>query len=133
MNNLIHVTNRTMLMATIYYMREKRLSYKLKVYYSISYYRLPSSGPHPAVHFLWKRSISDNLDCAEQLKLIHELKNQSKHTILEQWKLKSEIKLGIVKPCQANFLIKGLLGDQSAASDDIQSNIFYESGEDIAL
>ena len=33
--------------------------------------------------------------------------------------------LGIVKPCQANFLIKNLLGDQSAASDDSQSNIFH--------
>ena len=32
--------------------------------------------------------------------------------------------LGIVKPCQANFLIKNLLGDQSA-SDDSQSNIFH--------
>ena len=61
------------------------------------------------------------------------LRINQKHTIQEQWKLKSEIKLGIVKPCQANFLIKGLLGDQSAASDDIQSNIFYESGKDIAL
>ena len=49
------------------------------------------------------------------------------------------LKLGIVKPCQTNFLIKDLLGDQSAASDDGQSNIFrrlkiaIESGEDIVV
>ena len=100
-----------------------------------------SSGPHRAVHFLWKRSINDTLDCPEQLKLIHELKNESK---TYSRAMKTEIwnkilKLGIVKPCQANFLIKDLLGDQSAASDDSQSNIFHrlkiaiESGEDIVV
>ena len=35
------------------------------------------------------------------------------------------VKPGIVKPCQANFLIKHLLEDQSAASDDSQINIFH--------
>ena len=49
------------------------------------------------------------------------------------------LKLGIVKPCQANFLTKNLLGDQAAASDDSQSNIFHrsniaiESSEDIVV
>ena len=49
------------------------------------------------------------------------------------------LKLGIMKPCQANFLIKDLLGDKSAASDDSQSNIFHrlniaiKSGEDIVV
>ena len=44
-----------------------------------------------------------------------------------------------MKPCQTNFLIKYLLGDQSTASDDSQSNIFcrlniaIESGEDIVV
>ena len=58
--------------------------------------------------------------------------------------MKSEIrnkifKLGIVKPYQANFLIKYLLGDQSAASHDSQSNIFHrlniatESDKDIVV
>ena len=130
-----------MLMATINHVTEKVLSFNLKGY-SVSYCRLPSSGPHAAVHFLWKRSINDTLNCSEQLKLIHELKNESKTYYSRA--MKTEIwnkilKLGIVKPCQANFLIKCLLGDQSAASDDSQSNIFQrlnkaiEFGEDIVV
>ena len=106
--DLTQVTNRTMLMATINHTTEKGLPFKLKGY-SISYYRLPSSGPHPAVHFWWKRSINDTLDCPEQLKLIHELKNESKTCYSRAMKNKFWIeilKLGIVKPCQANFLIK---------------------------
>ena len=75
MNGLIQVTHRTMLMATTNHMTEKGLPFKLKGY-SISYCRLPSSGPHPAIHFLWKRSINESLDCPEQLKPIHKLKNE---------------------------------------------------------
>ena len=143
MKDLIQVTNRTsyMLMATINHMTEKGLSSKLKGY-SVSYYRLTSSGPHPAVYFLWKRSINDTLDCPEQVKPIHEHKNESK--TYDSRAMKTEIrnkilKLGIVKPCHTNFLIKYLLGDQSTASDDSQSNIFcrlniaIESGEDIVV
>ena len=105
--DLTQVTNRTMLMAAINHTTEKGLPFKLKGY-SISYYRLPSSGPHPAVHFWWKRSINDTLDCPEQLKLIHELKNESKTCYSRAMKNKFWIqilKLGIAKPCQANFLI----------------------------
>ena len=90
---------------------------------------------------MWKRSIDDILDCPEQLKLIHELKNESKtYSRAMKTEIRNKIlKLGIVKPCQANFLIKDLLGDQSAASEDSQSNTFHrlkiaiESGEDIVV
>ena len=130
-----------MLMATINHMNEKGLPFILKGY-SVSYYRLPSGDSHSAIHFLWKRSTNDNLDCPEQLKLIHELKNESKTYYSRAMKAEIKnkiIKLGIVKPCQANFLIKDLFGYQSAASDDSQSNIFHrsnipiESGEDIVV
>ena len=33
------------------------------------------------------------------------------------------LRLGIVKPCQANFIIKDLLGGESAASDECQKNV----------
>ena len=101
-----------------------------------------SSGPHRAVHFLWKRSINDTLDCPEQLKLIHELKNESKTYYSRGMKTEIQskiIKLGIMKPCQANLLIEDLLVDQSAPSDDSQSNIFHrlniatESDKDIVV
>ena len=108
------------LMATIIHMTEKMLPSKLKSY-SVSYYRLPSSGPHPAVYFLWKRSINDTLDCPEQLKLIHEHKNESKTYYSRAMKTEIRhkvLKLGIVEPCQADFLIKYLSGEQSAASNN---------------
>ena len=64
-------------MVTINHMTEKGLPFKLEGY-SISSNRLPSNGPHSPVHVLWKRSINDTLDCQDQLKLIHEPKNESK-------------------------------------------------------
>ena len=86
-------------------MTEKGLPFKLKGY-SISYNRPPSTGAHPAVHFLWKRSVNDTLGCPEQVKRIHELKNESR-----AYYSRTILKLAIVKPCQANFLIKDFLGD----------------------
>ena len=91
---------------------------------------------------MWKRSINDTLDCPEQLKLSHELKNESKTCYSRAIKTEIQnktLKLGITRPCQANFLVKDLLGDQSAASDDNQSNVFHrlniaiESGKDIVV
>ena len=102
-----------MLMATINDMTEKGLPFKLKGY-SISYNRPPSTGAHPAVHFLWKRSVNDTLGCPEQVKLIHELKNESRayYSRAMKTEIRNKIlKLAIVKPCQANFLIKDFLGD----------------------
>ena len=52
---------------------------------------------------------------------------------------KKILRLGIVKPCQANFIIKDLLGDVSAASDESQKNVLdclyiaIESSEDIVV
>ena len=86
--------------------------------------------------------INDTLDCPEQLKLMHELKNESNtyYSRAMKTEIRNKIlKLGIVKPCQVNSLIKDLLGDQSAASDDSQINIFHrlntaiEFGEDIVV
>ena len=34
---------------------------------------------------------------------------------------KKILKLGIVKPCQANFIIKNLLGDEAASSNECQN------------
>ena len=37
--------------------------------FSIYYFKLPSSGPHPEVHFLWTQAIADTTCSAAQLKL----------------------------------------------------------------
>ena len=52
---------------------------------------------------------------------------------------KKILRLGIIKPCQENFIIKDLLGDESAASDECQKNVLdrlhiaIESSEDIVV
>ena len=127
-------------MTIIKHMIERGLPFQLKEY-SISYYKLPSAGSHSAVHFLWKKSINDSADCPEQLKTIHDLKNKSKtyYSRMKHKVRKKILRLGIIKPCQANFIIKDLLGDESAASNECQKNVFnclhiaIESGEDIVV
>ena len=91
---------------------------------------------------MWKKSINDSADCPEQLKTIHDLKNKSKTYYSRTMKhevRKKILRLGIIKPCQANFIIKDLLGDESAASDECQKNVLdhlhiaIESGEDTVV
>ena len=78
----------------------------------------------------------------EQLKTIHDLKNKSKTYYSRTMKhevRKKILRLGIIKPCQANIIIKDLLGDKSAASNECQKNVLdclhlaIESGEDIVV
>ena len=113
-NEFIQANKRTMFMTII----KRGLPFQLKEY-SISCYKLPSVGSHSAVHFLWKKSINDSADCPEQLKTIHVLKNKFKTYFSRTMKhevRKKILRLGIVKPCQVNFIIKDLLGDEAAAS-----------------
>ena len=113
-NKFIQANNCAMFMTIIKHMIERGLPFQLKEY-SISYYELPSVASHSPVHFLWKKSINDSADCPEQLKTIHDLKNKSKtyYSRMMKHKVRKKIlRLGIVKPCQANFIIKDLLGDK---------------------
>ena len=81
-------------------------------------------------------------DCAEQLKTIHDLKNKSKKNYSSTMKhevRKKILRVDIIKPCQANFIMKDSLEDESASSDEYQKNVLdrlhkaIESGEDIVV
>ena len=81
-------------------------------------------------------------DCAEQLKTIHDLKNKPKKNYSSTMKhevRKKILRVDIIKPCQANFIINDLFGGKSAASDECQKNVLdrlhiaIESGEDIVV
>ena len=81
-------------------------------------------------------------DCAEQFKTIHDLKNKSKTNYSSTMKhevRKKILRVDIIKPCQANFIINYLFGGESAASDECQKNVLdrlhiaIESGEDIVV
>ena len=73
---------------------------------SISYFKLPSQGPHKAVHILWKQSQNED-STPQQIKLVEELPNNSKSFYSRairkeiQHKLK---RLGLVKAHQAVFV-----------------------------
>ena len=122
-------------MTIIKHMIERGLPFELKEYW-ISYYKLPSVGSHWAVHFLWKNWINDSADCPDQLKTIDDLKSKSKTYYSKT--MKHEVRKKI-KPCQANFIMKDSLEDESASSDEYQKNVFdrlhkaIESGEDIVV
>ena len=110
--------------------------------FSIYRFKLPSSGSHPAVHFLWKQLVADTSCSAAQLKLIHDLKSQLKIYYIRAMKThipKIILKIGIAKHYQANFIIKELLGDESSVDDECEKdvldrlNIAVESGEAVIV
>ena len=53
MNDLIHANERTNFMKITKYLLDKGLPYNFSEF-SIYHFKLPSSDPHPALHFLWK-------------------------------------------------------------------------------
>lgn len=108
----------------------------------ICHFKLPSQGPHKAVHFLWKKPVDDEATNPNQSKIVCELRE--KRNIYYDRSTKREIKeklrtLGIVKPHQASYIIKDLLGDSSAAENENQRdilerlNIVIAAGEEIAV
>ena len=108
----------------------------------IFHFKLPSQGPHKAVHFLWKQPVLDETNNPQQTKLICGLRN--KKGLYYTGSMKREIrlklsKLGIVKPNQATYIIKDLLGDKSAAENENQREVLQmlqtvvSAGEEIIV
>ena len=92
----------------------------------IFHFKLPSQGPQKAVHFLWKQPVLDEKNNPQQTKLMCGLRN--KKELYYSRSMKREIrlklfKLGIVKPNQATYVIKDLLGDKSAAENENQREV----------
>ena len=89
---------------------------------SIYYFKLPSQGPHKAVHILWKRPQNED-STPQQMKLVEELRNNSKSFYSRAMRKEIQHKLtclGLVKVHQAVFFIKNLLGDDSANNSENQ-------------
>ena len=108
---------------------------------SIYYFKLPSQGPHKAIHILWKQfQIEDSTP--QQMKLVEEIRNNSKSFYSRamrkeiQHKLK---RLGLVEAHQVVFVIKDLLGDDSANNSENQCAVLHRlyivvsCGEDIIV
>ena len=108
----------------------------------VFHFRLPSQGSHKAIHFLWKQPFSDKTDNAHQNKLVFDLRN--KKEVFYNRSMKHDIKtkllkLGIVKPNEAIYVMKELMGDKSAAETENQREvlgrlqIFMSAGEEIIV
>ena len=83
-------------------------------------YTLPSTGPHHAIHFIWKQPIGSGND-AESNKLVCGLREKKKniYTRLTRKFLKEALKkIGVTKGHNANYIIKDLLGDEAALKDE---------------
>ena len=94
---------------------------------SIYCFKLLSQGPHKAVHTLRKQPQNES-STLQQMKLVKELCNSSK--IFYSRAIRKEIqhkfkRLGFVKAHQAVFVIKDLLGDDSANNLENQSTVLH--------
>lgn len=108
--------------------------------HDLYYYRLPSQGPHCAVHFIWKAPKSGINVEDENARLMSSLREKIKvyHTRASRKLVKETLRrIGINKPHKAEFIIRNLLGDASAPECQNQSQIlerlnhYIELGEDI--
>ena len=106
----------------------------------IYYFRLPSQGSHPAVHFVWKGDKSDPNIEEENNRIIVSLREQRKvfYSKASRKLVKEALRrTGVVKPHKAEYVIRNLLGDVSAPINESQANIlerlsrYVELGEDI--
>ena len=108
---------------------------------STYYFKLQSQGPHKVVHILWKQfQIEDSTP--QQRKLVDEIRNSSKSFYSRaMWKeIQHKLKrLGLVKAHQLVFVIKDLLGDDSANNSENQCAVLHRldiavsCGEDIIV
>ena len=88
--------------------------------------KLPSQDPYEAVHVIWKQSNTECDNTQELLKLLDSLKSSCKTFYIRAMRKEIQFKLkqlGVVKPHIAIFIIKDLLGDQSACSSQNENEI----------
>ena len=108
----------------------------------IFHFKLPSHGPNPAIHFLWKQPMDDDSNSEQQFMLVNNLRAKAK-TFYNRAGRK-EVKqclhrLGMVKPHVAEYLIRTILHDSSEANDKSQKAILerldrvVSLGEDIVV
>ena len=106
----------------------------------VYYFRLPSQGSHPAVHFVWKGDKSDPNIEEENNRIIVSLREQRKvfYSKASRKLVKEALRrIGVVEPHKAEYVIRNLLGDASAPINESQANIlerlsrYVELGEDI--
>ena len=78
--------------------------------------------------FFGKEPVAGTSCIAAQLKLIHNLKSQTKTYCTFAMKMqiwKTFLKICIIQHYQANFIMKELLGDESAAHDEYEKDILH--------
>ena len=106
----------------------------------VFHFRLPSQGPHPAIHFVWKGNGEDENIEQENNRIIVNLRQKRKvyYSRASRKIVKEALhRIGVSKPHKAEYIIRNLLGDASAPTNESQTNIlerlnrYVELGEDI--
>lgn len=108
--------------------------------FNVLYFKLPSKGPHRALH-VWLQPSGINSNDPENIKLISELRSKSE--MYYSRAMKADVKQilcnkGIVRAHQATHLLKELLGDESAIDTNQTAilerlNVAIEEGSDICV
>ena len=89
------------------------------------YFKLFSQSCHRADHFLWKQPKNEN-STPQQLQLIEQLRSCKKtfHVRATRREIKSKLKyLGMIKAHHAVYVIKDILGNDSAASSQTEAEV----------
>ena len=109
---------------------------------TVFHFRLPSEGPHRAIHFLWTQPTTDESNNPQHTKLICDIREKKTKYFTRSMKkeVRSKLlRLGVVKPHLSKFALKDLLGDESAPDSDSQRvilnklEVFGTAGEDIII
>ena len=110
--------------------------------FDIYHYKLPSHGPNPAVHFMWKQPRDDEMNEQQQSMLVSNVRQNSQlfYNRAGRRVVKNTLhRLGVVKPHAAEYLIRTILNDYSQSNDKTQKAILERLekvaslGEDIIV
>ena len=126
-NELINATNTCSFMNIVKDLVERGLPFQVPNF-KVFHFKLPLKGLYQVINFLWKENSDGNQisNNPQRLKLVTEVKEKSQTFYFRNMKkvVKGKLlKLGIVKPHEAEFVIKDLLGDKSASNDKSQRQI----------
>ena len=91
--------------------------------FKIKHFHLASASPHPAVHFLWKQPIEDVNNNHKEIQLISKIRQKSKIFIRKSSRREIKNKLlclGVSNPSAAEYLMREISGDSSAATNESQ-------------
>ena len=103
---------------------------------AVFYFRLPSKGSHPAIHFLWKGDMDSNVSDGENTKVLLSIRATQKmyYSRASRKLVKQTLhRIGVTKSFKAEYLIRSLLGDASAPHSEQQRQTLQRFDDYVSL